>query len=67
VYLRVERKGQLLSPTWSEDGKTWEKGIGEYGMGPIPAKLKVGVMVEATTDGEFKVAFDQFELTRPKK
>jgi regulation of enolase protein 1 (concanavalin A-like superfamily) len=67
VYLRVVRKGQLLSPSWSEDGKTWAKGIGEWGMGPIPGLLKVGVVAEATTDGEFKVVFDQFELTRPKK
>jgi regulation of enolase protein 1 (concanavalin A-like superfamily) len=63
VYLRVERKGNTLRPTYSEDGKKWLMMAGPVGFGKMPEVLKVGVVAEATAPGEFKPEFDQLKLS----
>jgi len=69
AYLRLERRGALLNATWSLDGKTWTRlslGKGTRGF-VLGRKVKVGVVAESTTPGEFKPEFDQFQLTLPGK
>jgi hypothetical protein len=61
VFLRLERRGNLLLKAWSRDGKKWTR-LGNREI-DLPEKLKVGVTVEATAPGTFKATFDQFKLT----
>jgi len=65
AYLRVERRGHRFEVSSSEDGKKWtQRCLTGY---KLPEAIKVGVVAEATADGEFKVEFDQFKLSRPGK
>jgi regulation of enolase protein 1 (concanavalin A-like superfamily) len=64
AYLRLERQGDMYYASTSLDGKEWKPTDGGWGL-TFPRKLKVGVVAEATAPGQFKVAFDQFKLSRP--
>jgi regulation of enolase protein 1 (concanavalin A-like superfamily) len=64
TYLRMERKGELLMGSISEDGKKWRD------MDPItiklPAKIKLGVAACTTSSEPFAPHYDQFKLTAKK-
>jgi regulation of enolase protein 1 (concanavalin A-like superfamily) len=64
TYLRLERKGDKLIGSVSEDGKTWKD------MDPItielPAKVKLGVAACTTSSEAFAPHYDQFKLTAKK-
>jgi regulation of enolase protein 1 (concanavalin A-like superfamily) len=65
--LRLERRGRIFRTRGDLDGrgwKTWEETDGGL---RFPRKVKVGVFAEATAQGSFQVAFDQFKLTVPAK
>jgi regulation of enolase protein 1 (concanavalin A-like superfamily) len=64
TWLCLERRGGRLKMAFSEDGKKWQQ-LDAMLDCELPGKLKVGVGVVAlaTTQGEFKVFFDNFKLT----
>jgi hypothetical protein len=62
VWLRLERRGNVVRLAFSPDGKKW-KALGEPLRIDLPRKLKVGVVAEATAEATFKAVFDQFKLT----
>jgi hypothetical protein len=62
AYLRLERRGNLLVMTFSEDGKKWSPWESRPNC-KFPRKVKVGVVAEATAPGTFKATFDHFKLT----
>ncbi len=61
----MERKGDKLLGSVSEDGKKW------MDMDPItielPAKVKLGVAACTTSSEPFAPHYDQFKLTAKKK
>jgi regulation of enolase protein 1 (concanavalin A-like superfamily) len=61
-FVRIRRRGQDFKLECSPDGKKWAACACEV-LVPLPRKLKVGVLAEATADGTFKAEFDQFKLT----
>jgi hypothetical protein len=70
IYLRIERRGEKVFLASSEDAKTWLTATTPSSFGiviKLPQALKVGVVAESTAAGEFKVEFDQFKLSQPKK
>jgi hypothetical protein len=70
AYLRIERRGEQVLLASSEDGKTWLTVTRASWLGTViklPQALKIGVVAESMAAGEFKVEFDQFKLSQPKK
>ncbi len=63
VWLRLERRGNVLRLAYSADGKSWKYLAGPLRLG-LPRQVKVGVVAETTGEGVFKVVFDQFRLWR---
>jgi regulation of enolase protein 1 (concanavalin A-like superfamily) len=64
AYLRLERRGDLLTLKVSADGEQWKRGEAFRFQGfRWPHRLKVGVIAEAGADTTFKAVFDQFRLT----
>jgi regulation of enolase protein 1 (concanavalin A-like superfamily) len=61
AFLRLERRGSVLTRAFSEDGKEWDS-LRPVKV-PLSRKLKVGVVVENTTKGSWKAEFDEFKLT----
>jgi regulation of enolase protein 1 (concanavalin A-like superfamily) len=64
-YLRLERRGDLLRMSCSKDGREWKTPSTATPEQKLPWKLKVGVFAEANAEGEFKVTFEKFKLSRP--
>jgi regulation of enolase protein 1 (concanavalin A-like superfamily) len=64
TYLKLERKGDKLLASVSQDGKTWSE------LDPIevtlPAKVKLGLLAGTTSSDPFKPHYDQFQLTGGK-
>ena len=62
TYLRLERKGDKVLGSVSEDGKTW------HPLNPIdlklPKKVKLGVAAGTTSTDTFSPRYDDFKLTR---
>jgi regulation of enolase protein 1 (concanavalin A-like superfamily) len=65
AYLRLERKGDRLLASVSEDGKEWSE------LSPLelklPAKLKLGVTANSTCTDPFSAHFDRFKLRKGKR
>jgi RNA polymerase sigma factor (sigma-70 family) len=61
TYLRLERKGDQVLGSYSQDGKEWTS------LDPLevtlPARLKVGIAAVSTSAEPFKPRFDAFKLT----
>lgn len=66
LYLRLQRRGNNLLTSFSEDRKRWTE-VDFSSEITLPRKVKAGVLAEATGEGEFKVVFDHFQLTQPGK
>jgi regulation of enolase protein 1 (concanavalin A-like superfamily) len=64
THLRLERKGEKILASVSEDGKKW------HDMDPLelklPAKVKLGVAACTTSTDTFAPHFDQVKLTMGK-
>jgi hypothetical protein len=62
TYLRLERKGDKVLGSVSEDGKTW------HALNPIdlklPRKVKLGVAAGTTSTDTFSPRYDGFKLTQ---
>jgi hypothetical protein len=75
AYFRVERRNGELTGYVSLDGKKWHglerprKGSDGTAGPRMDGEVKVGVAASASSDGKFKVTFDNFTLTplKPKK
>ncbi len=65
AYLRLERKGDSLLASVSEDGKEWKQ-LPALEL-KLPAKLKLGVTANSTCTEPFSPHFDRFELRKPKR
>lgn len=65
VYMRLERRGELLLCKISPDGKSWVM-IGGGNLQGLPPKLKVGLAAYSTSTEPSKVRFDQLKLTQGK-
>lgn len=66
VYLRLDRRGDILGYKISPDGRSWVSVGGGQIIG-LPSKLKVGLAAFSTSSKPSKVRFDQLKLTRNKK
>ncbi len=64
TYLRLERKGDKLLASVSEDGKEWKE-LPALEL-KLPAKLKLGVAAGTTSTEEFSPHFDRFRLRKGK-
>jgi regulation of enolase protein 1 (concanavalin A-like superfamily) len=65
TYLRLQRQGDKLLASVSQDGKEWKE------LKPLevklPAKLKLGVSVSSSSTDAFAARFDRFELRQGRK
>ena len=68
VYIRVERRKNVLTVKHRTDRQEWSSPFGGHPgwVVPLPKKLKVGVFAESMAPGTFEPVFDQFELTPAK-
>jgi regulation of enolase protein 1 (concanavalin A-like superfamily) len=68
VYIRVERRKNVLTVKHRTDRKEWSLPFEGHPawVAPLPGKLKVGVFAESTAPGAFVPVFDRFELTPVK-
>lgn len=66
VYVRLERKGELLLCKISADSNSWVT-IGGGTLLGLPPKLKVGLASFSTSTEPSKVRFDQLKITRDRK
>jgi regulation of enolase protein 1 (concanavalin A-like superfamily) len=62
AWLRLERRGNVGTAAFSEDGKNWTTFNVPLEIA-LPRKGKVGVVAVSTADGTFKAVFDRFVLT----
>jgi len=62
AYLRLERRGALLTAATSLDGSTWTPLKNKVAGFGARRKLKIGLVAETGTGGNFKANFDQFKL-----
>jgi hypothetical protein len=64
TYLRLERKGDKVLGSVSQDGKTW------HALNPIdlklPRKVKLGVAAGTTSTDTFSPRYDSFKLTQAR-
>jgi regulation of enolase protein 1 (concanavalin A-like superfamily) len=60
TYLRLERKGDRILASVSQDGDKWSE-LPALDV-KLPAKLKVGVSAGTTSGAAFKPSFDEFTL-----
>lgn len=60
TYLRLERRGKQILPSYSEDGQNWIN-VKPWDI-EIPAKVKIGVLAGSTTGRTFAPTFDRFQL-----
>jgi regulation of enolase protein 1 (concanavalin A-like superfamily) len=64
AYVRLERNGNKVSPTYSGDGKKWDSTFEvEVGWGK---KVKVGLIAENGYKVPFVATFDEYKLEQPK-
>jgi regulation of enolase protein 1 (concanavalin A-like superfamily) len=64
AYLRLERAGDLVHISISENGKKWVEIRSEKIA--LPSRLKVGLFASSTSEAPFKARFDHFRLTVKK-
>jgi regulation of enolase protein 1 (concanavalin A-like superfamily) len=61
IYLRLQREGDCLLASVSQDGERWTE------LEPLdlrqPAKIKIGIAACSTSDVQFRPRFDDFHLT----
>ena len=60
TYLRLTRRGNVLTTEWSDDGKIWAD-VGT-GLPPLGKTVSVGPYVIQNTDKPLTVTFDQYEV-----
>lgn len=65
TYLRVERKGKMVTASYSHDGKKWTAAK-EVAV-DLPRKVRVGVAAVSTSAKPFAVEFEGFEVAAGKK
>jgi hypothetical protein len=58
VYLRVTRRGDIMTEEWSADGKAWA----EIGKSKLVGPVSVGPVAFQCTDHDFVVTFSEYEL-----
>lgn len=64
AYLRLERKGNKVSPTYSPDGKKWYSTFEvEVGWGK---KVKIGMIAENGYKSPFLATFDEYKVEQSK-
>lgn len=61
VYLRLTREKGVVTPTYSYDGKQWEKQ--QPGEMKLPEKVMVGIYALRTADTPTTVTFEGFSVT----
>ncbi len=65
-FVRLERRGEQVSGSYSRDGKEWTKFLFTKTL-KTAEPIKVGVYATHATDGPFEATFDQYSLSVPKK
>ena len=60
TYLRLQRKGDRLLASVSQDGDKWTE-LEPFDV-KLPAKVKIGVAACSTSEVRFKPHFDDFRL-----
>lgn len=63
MYLRLERRGEIIYEAVSPDGKKWDYTL-KVKMKDLPEKVEVGLAAYSTSAEPFTVRFDQFKLFR---
>jgi regulation of enolase protein 1 (concanavalin A-like superfamily) len=64
TYVRIERKGNKVTPTYSPDGKTWYRTFEvDVSWG---RRVKVGMTAENGYKTPFVATFDRYSLEQPK-
>jgi regulation of enolase protein 1 (concanavalin A-like superfamily) len=61
LYLRLQRQGDRLLASVSQDGNTWTPA--QPLSVKLPAQVKIGVAACSTSESQFKPHFDDFRLT----
>ncbi|HWB14577.1 MAG TPA: DUF1349 domain-containing protein [Pirellulales bacterium] len=61
TWLRLERKGDLMTASYSHDGKKWREA--KQFKAKLATQLRVGLVVVNTSIRELNVEFDDFKLT----
>jgi regulation of enolase protein 1 (concanavalin A-like superfamily) len=64
-YLRLERKGDKLLASISDDGKTWSE-FRSFEV-KLPAKVKLGLIARTTSTSPCSPHFDRFHLRQAKR
>jgi regulation of enolase protein 1 (concanavalin A-like superfamily) len=62
VWLRLERRGNVVRLAFAPDGKTWQA-LQDPLRIDLPPRVKVGVVAEARAEATFTAVFDKFKLT----
>jgi hypothetical protein len=65
-YLRLTRKGKVLTAFWGRDGKTWNEFRVNY---PVEwgDTVRVGIVAENQYLAQFEATFSEFQISRPGK
>lgn len=63
TYLRLERRGQVITALYSHDGQQWRQ-VSEIVVA-FPDRVSVGMAALNTSDKIFVVEFEEFKLTKP--
>lgn len=61
TYLRLQRKGDRATVSYSHDGKEWTA-VKEL-LVDLPEKLEIGVAAVSTSEQPFRVEFDELEIS----
>jgi regulation of enolase protein 1 (concanavalin A-like superfamily) len=65
-FLRLERRGERITGSYSRDGKDWTAFLQKRKFNAT-GPLKVGVFAKHATEAPFEATFDQYTLTVAKK
>ncbi|MDB5302327.1 MAG: Regulation of enolase protein 1, concanavalin A-like superfamily [Phycisphaerales bacterium] len=64
TYLRLARKGDKITASYSHDGKNWTE-VKEIAV-DLPPKVHVGVAAVNSSDKPFTVEFEEFKIAAGK-
>ena len=66
LYLRIERRGDTLAASWSEDGEQWKawKSVADL---HLPEELQVGLAAVNVTNQPFEATFEDWSVTPADK